>query len=108
MVAVRSEARRIDEDQGGPPLAERPLQQPLDEQRRQRGCHHGQLERTRDDAPFVAEQGCRRRVAVRLGRSEEVVCLAPVGLVRMDPLKGPVGAVDEQDRAPPAPRLRQQ
>jgi len=59
MVAVRPEARRIDEDEGGPPLAERPLQQPLDEQRRQRGCHHGQLERTRDDAPFVAEQGCR-------------------------------------------------
>ena len=63
-----------------------PLQEPLDEPRRQRRRDDGELERARGGAGFVREDRRQRRHPVRLDRREDLEARTPVAVAGVDAL----------------------
>src|SRR5262245_11644465 len=90
------EARRVDQDERDVAAAERPVDEPLDEPRGERGGHDAELECPSDRAVLVREQRRERGTGLRLCSGQQVERRPPVALARPHALVLALRAVDHE------------
>ncbi len=103
--SLLGEAGGIDVDEARAVVAERPVGKPLDEARRERGRHDGELHGARGRPCPVGEHIRHGIAAVRLGRRKDLERQVPVAVEGVDALVRRPGAVHNERRTPAAARV---